>query len=102
MLENYNNESLFVYNELIENDNNKGFAKKLLNIANIFYYKNDSNKFSAKRTPILFTFWNQNKTGEEANKAELSDNEWLDKANKDEADKDDTEDLSEDEIKISN
>src|SRR6185312_10492756 len=38
MLENYDNESLFAHDELIEieNDNDEGFAKKLLNAANTF------------------------------------------------------------------
>ncbi|CAG8822593.1 6555_t:CDS:1, partial [Racocetra persica] len=41
VLKNYDNESLFAYDELIEieNDNAEGFAKTLLNAANIFYYE---------------------------------------------------------------
>ncbi|CAG8696875.1 22580_t:CDS:2, partial [Gigaspora rosea] len=64
MLEDSDNKSLFAHYKLIENDS---FAKKLLNAANIFYHKSDSNQFP-KETPTLLTFWSQNKTSEEADK----------------------------------
>ncbi|CAG8546367.1 8018_t:CDS:2, partial [Scutellospora calospora] len=80
MLENYDNESLFAHNELIEieNDNAEGFVKKLLNTANIFYHENDSNK---SRTPTLFTFWNQDKTVEEDVEAELLSEDEIENSN---------------------
>ncbi|CAG8541269.1 14991_t:CDS:2, partial [Dentiscutata heterogama] len=103
----------------IENNNDEGFAKKLLNAANTFYCKSDSNKShkpcylensirtkrrkrqqqyeAAKGMPILFTFWNQDKTVEKNIEAELFNNGWPN-----EVDKDDTGGLSEDEIETSN
>ncbi|CAG8513176.1 18084_t:CDS:1 [Racocetra fulgida] len=121
VLKNYDNESLFAHDELIEieNDNAEGFAKTLLNAANTFYRESDSNKSckprylgnsictkrrkrqqqreAAKGMPTLFTFWNQDKTAEEDIEVELSDDGWLD-----EVDEDDTGGLSEDEIETSN
>ncbi|CAG8777585.1 21523_t:CDS:2, partial [Cetraspora pellucida] len=93
VLKNYDNESLFAHNELIEikNNNAQGFAKTLLNTANIFYHE------TAKRMSTLFILWNQDKTAEEDIEIELSNDRWLDEVNKD-----DTEGLSEDEIETSN
>ncbi|CAG8802463.1 38684_t:CDS:2 [Gigaspora margarita] len=61
--EDYNNDNLFAYNELI----NKSIYKV------------------AKGTPTLYTFWNQEKSVVEANKIELND----DKEQLEEVDKDD-------------
>ncbi|CAG8825875.1 5043_t:CDS:2, partial [Gigaspora margarita] len=123
MLKDSDNESFFADDKLIENDS---FAKKLLNAANTFYHKSDSNQShkpcylgnsvrtkrrkrqqqreAAKGTPTLLTFWNQNKTSEEADEMELSDDkvELSDVERLDEVDEDDTGGLSEDEIEISN
>ncbi|CAG8719830.1 1906_t:CDS:2, partial [Dentiscutata erythropus] len=85
ILENYDNESFFAHDKLIEivNNNDEGFAKKLLNVANTFYRESDSNK--------------SYKTVEENVEAELSDDGWPD-----EVDEDDTGRLLEDEIETSN
>ncbi|CAG8762363.1 8685_t:CDS:2, partial [Cetraspora pellucida] len=85
VLKNYDNESLFAHNELIEieNDNAEGFAKTLLNAATTFYYESDSNKFY--------------KTAKEDIEVELSNDGWLD-----EVDEDDTRGLLEDKIETSN
>ncbi|CAG8744796.1 3826_t:CDS:2, partial [Racocetra fulgida] len=83
-----NDSNLSAYNEPIENDNAENIVKKL---------QDAQQHEAAKGTPPLHTFWNQEKSHQEAGEVESYDKQLEDKVNEEDAGR-----LSEDEIEICN
>ncbi|CAG8828410.1 25630_t:CDS:2, partial [Gigaspora margarita] len=85
-LKDYNDDNLFAHNELLDERNSVHTKRR----------KRQQQCEAAKGTPMLYTFWNQEKSVEEADEVELNDDEGqLEEVNKN----NDIEELLENEIK---
>ncbi|CAG8676892.1 15978_t:CDS:2, partial [Racocetra fulgida] len=127
-----NDGNLSAYNEPIENDNTENIVKKLQDAVNKYYQECDSSqprrlhylgnsvrtkrrkrqqqREAAKGTPPLHTFWNQEKSHQEAGEVKSYDEQLEDEGQLEEVDEEVNEEvneedaarLSEDEIEICN